>query len=137
MSAMARDILICDDEPDLVDALGEYLENFDWKVRTANSATQALAILQSGPRPTLLLTDVRMPDMDGSELIRRAGSELPPDLRPVAMVAMTGHKNESNADDLRQAGASEVLFKPIELDLLRRTLDALLSGGLTAKAAQS
>jgi CheY-like chemotaxis protein len=135
--SLARDILICDDEPDLVDALGEYLENFDWKVRTANSATQALAMMQTGPRPSLLLTDVRMPDMDGSELIRRAGNDLPPDLRPLAMVAMTGHKNESNADDLRQAGASEVLFKPIELDLLRRTLDTLLTGARAAKATQS
>lgn len=124
-----RNILICDDEPDLVEALAEYLANFDWIVRTAGGGTQALALLEEGLRPSLLLTDVRMPDMDGGDLIRRVRTALPPLLQPLSVVAMTGHKNETGAEELRQAGADAVLFKPIDLETLNQTLDSLLQAG--------
>lgn len=126
----ARDILVCDDEPELLEALAEYLDVFDWRVRTAPGAELALQLLADGLRPGLLLTDIRMPGMDGAALIRAVGQKLPADLRPKGLVAMTGHQNDDEAVELRAAGADCVLFKPIDLETLPAMLDELLARGL-------
>lgn len=116
-----RSILICDDEVELADELAEYLAAVGWQVRVVTRGPEAEAMLQSGVRPACLLTDLRVLDYDGADLIALARS-LPADRRPLVIGAMTGHLDDGvTAADL---GADAIFFKPIDGDTLSRELKA-------------
>lgn len=66
-------ILIVDDEPDMTDTCRRILSPAGYKCLTSNNALEALNLL-GAERPDLLLTDLRMPEMDGMEMLRRARS---------------------------------------------------------------
>jgi len=79
-------VLVIDDEADALDAISELLEDEGLKTLRASDGAEALALLQAGHRPSLILLDLKMPVMDGREFLKRISSE--PDLAeiPVAIV---------------------------------------------------
>ncbi len=107
-------VLIVDDEPTIVDAMQEVLSMLDMNVVTAGHGAEALAHIQEGLIPDLVLTDYRMPEMNGVELIRKiravVGEELP-------VVVMTG---DTSAEKIKAANLEycEVLHKPVKIDEL-------------------
>ena len=107
-------VLIVDDEPTIVDAMQEVLSMLDMNVVTAGHGAEALAHIQEGLIPDLVLTDYRMPEMNGVELIRKirvvVGEELP-------VVVMTG---DTSAEKIKAANLAhcEVLHKPVKIDEL-------------------
>lgn len=114
-------ILICDDEVELADELAEYLEAMGWSVRVVTRGPEAEVMLQAGIRPECLLTDLRVLDYNGADLIALARS-LPAERRPLVIGAMTGHLDDGvTAADL---GADVIFFKPIDVDTLSRDLMA-------------
>ena len=106
-------ILVVDDDPSMADSLADILEIKGFGVHTAYSGAEALEILRDQP-VDILLTDVRMPDMNGVELYRKTRRNFP-DLITILMTAYS-------ADDIIQQGMQEgiktVLNKPVDMDFL-------------------
>jgi CheY-like chemotaxis protein len=106
-------ILVVDDNPSMADSLADILEIKGFTVRAAASGKEALEILREGP-VDFLLTDVKMPEMNGLDLYR-ATRKLYPRLITVFMTAYA-------ADDLIQQGMAEgvktVLTKPLDIKFL-------------------
>jgi FixJ family two-component response regulator/predicted regulator of Ras-like GTPase activity (Roadblock/LC7/MglB family) len=121
---VALRILIVDDEASLLTNIASFLTSFpgEFEVTTAGSAEAALEVLASDHVFDTLLTDVRMPGLDGIELVRRVL-----DLRPeMALVVMTAFGSAELRSSAIRDGAIQFLEKPLDLDNLR---DVLLSVG--------
>ncbi len=114
-------ILICDDEVELADELAEYLEAMGWSVRVVTRGPDAEQLLQAGIRPACLLTDLRVLDYNGADLIALA-RRLPAEFRPLVIGAMTGHLDDGVT--AAALGADAIFFKPIDVDTLSRDLMA-------------
>ncbi|HEX7215445.1 MAG TPA: response regulator, partial [Methylomirabilota bacterium] len=96
----AARILIVDDEPDMLESCSRILSRQGYACVTAGDGRAALAILER-EHPDLLLTDFKMPEMDGLELLRRA-HELDPAL-PV--ILLTGFATIESAVAAIKQGA--------------------------------
>lgn len=115
----ARSILICDDEAELADELAEYLAALGWRVQVVTRGEDAELMLRDGAPTECLLTDLRIFDYDGKDLIAFARS-LPPAIRPLVVGVMTGHLDDGvSAADI---GADTIFFKPVDGDALSREL---------------
>lgn len=112
---MNERILVIDDEAVLRNNLARYLRLQGYEVTTAGSAEEALESLASTSFG-LVLTDLRMPGLDGLDLIRHLQTEHPDALT----VLMTAYASVESAVEALRVGASDYLLKPIALDALGR-----------------
>jgi len=107
---MDNRILLIDDEPDILSTLEMTLNQEAYSVATATGGEAALALFRKQPFD-LVITDMRMPGIDGAEVIRRVKA-LDPD---VEVIMLTGYATLENAVTvLRNAGAFDYLTKPLE-----------------------
>jgi CheY-like chemotaxis protein/predicted regulator of Ras-like GTPase activity (Roadblock/LC7/MglB family) len=119
-----KTILVVDDEPSVLFALSESLTDKRRGVRVATAANgvEAVAVLESEP-VDLVLTDLRMPDMDGFELLtflRRNHAALP-------VILMTALGSADTSARLATAGSFECLPKPFNLPDLKRKIAEMLA----------
>jgi CheY-like chemotaxis protein len=115
-------VLMAEDEVLAAEVLGEVLEDAGFQVLPAEDGQAALDLVTAGARFDVLLTDLRMPRLDGRELIARLRA-LRPDL-PV--VVMSGYMPDAGAERLAEGPAPlRLLAKPVEIGLLVETLKAL------------
>jgi DNA-binding NtrC family response regulator len=116
-------ILIIDDEESLLSILEHLFTREGYQVETAAGGTEGLAKIRAGEPPDLLITDIRMPDIDGIQVLREA-KKIDPCL-PV--VIMTAQAEKQGAIDACNAGAYYFLEKPFEnsglLAICREALD--------------
>src|SRR5580698_9436308 len=108
--------LIVDDDPDVVDWLQEVARMEGFTVARAHSLREARIEL-GRQRPDVLLTDLRLPDGEGIELVRELER---PDATEVIVV--TGHATLDSAVAALRAGATDYLVKPAELDRVQAVL---------------
>ena len=106
-------VLLVDDEAEFVSTLAERLELRGYEVRTADSGESALAILEQG-LPHVVVLDVRMPGMDGMEVLDHIRVRHP-DL-PVIM--LTGYGSTRDGIEGMRRGAFDYMVKPIDIDAL-------------------
>ncbi len=106
-------ILIVDDELSLRDSLKEWLSEEGFSAHTAASGEEALEILAAKPCH-LMLTDIRMPGMDGVALLHQAKKKHP----ELAVVMMTAYATIDTAVDAMKQGALDYLVKPFDPELL-------------------
>ena len=115
-------LLIVDDEDSYREVLKVIFEAEGYSVSTATNGNKALAHLKNEPCD-LIISDVRMPDMDGIGLLRSA-RELHPD---VGVVMMTAFGTIDNAREAFKLGADDFISKPFHNDelklIVRRTLE--------------
>lgn len=104
-------ILIVDDEPDIALILQLHLEDAGYRTACAYDGEQALAMLAEGGY-ALVLLDIRMPRMEGVEVLRRI-RESDSD---VVVIMMTAHGSENLAVECMKAGAVDYFPKPFTLD---------------------
>jgi two-component system response regulator PilR (NtrC family) len=107
-------VLIVDDEPDIRELLEMTLRRMALDTRSGESIRQAHALLREH-RFNLCLTDMRLPDGNGIDLVRHIQATYPE--TPVAVI--TAHGNMQSAIEALKAGAFDFLSKPIELQVLR------------------
>lgn len=119
-------ILAVDDEPDARDVLRALLEQNGAEVRTAGSAAEALALLQSW-RPDALVSDIGMPDADGYELMLRVRALGQSHGGFVRSIALTAFASEEDARLARHAGFDRHVPKPVDAGQLVRHLVELLA----------
>jgi len=115
-------VLVVDDEPDIRELLELTLVKMGLGVASAGSLTEAKALLLDR-RFDLCLTDMRLPDGEGLELVQHIAS-LGVDL-PVAVI--TAHGNTENAVAALKAGAFDYVSKPVGLEQLRAMVRSALS----------
>ena len=107
---MKTKILIVDDEPDILEILDSVLTGEGFKVERALGGEKAIEMFQSDPCD-LVITDLRMPHMDGMEVIRQLKA-LDDD---VEIIVLTGFPTIENAVlAMRDHGAFDFLTKPLE-----------------------
>ena len=104
-------ILIVDDEQNAREALSVLLEEDGYEVRNAPDGFKALGILRDW-KCDLLVTDLRMPVMDGLALIKKARVEFP----KLTCIVMTAFGSVENAVQAMKSGAEDYLSKPLNFD---------------------
>jgi len=120
---MADDrILILDDEPDMIENCRRVLASAGYQCLTTTSPSEALKMIET-EHPDLMLTDLRMPEMDGMEILKRA-RELDPRM-PVMM--LTGYATVETAVAAVKAGAFDYISKPFSNDQLKLTVERALT----------
>src|SRR5437763_16768033 len=97
-----RRILIVDDEPDMVENCTRILRRAGYRVLATTDPERALALVES-ERPDVLLTDLKMPQMDGMELMRRAHEADP----TLSVIMITAFGSIVSAGDAIKAGVSD------------------------------
>ena len=118
---MAR-ILVVDDQDMMRDSLAGILAREHHDVVAATDGAAAVARLGSGGRFDLLVTDLRMPRMDGLQLLQEA-KRLRPDM-PV--VLMTAHGTVANAVEAMKQGAYDYIQKPFDGDAIKALVERAL-----------
>jgi two-component system response regulator PilR (NtrC family) len=118
---MRPQALIVDDEPDILDLLLMTLENMEVDCRTAENVAQAKQALKEQVFD-ICLTDMRLPDGDGIDLVKTIQRDYPQ--TPVAVI--TAHGSMELAVEALKAGAFDFVSKPLKLKVLRDLVDTAL-----------
>ena len=111
-------IIVVDDESIVLSLISDALEEDEYQIDTALDAAKALKIIES-KKIDLIISDIRMPRMNGIELVKRT-REIHPD---VAVIFMTGYANLNSAKDAIKQGASDYILKPFELSEIRQAVE--------------
>jgi len=106
-------VLVVDDEESVREPIVAMLEHLGFKADSAVSSEEALEILTEKPY-TFLLTDIRMPGIDGLELIKRIKRSHP----EICVIAMTGYSREFNYVEVINTGATDFVNKPFVIEEL-------------------
>jgi len=118
-------ILLVDDEPDIREVLGISLADLGYEVLSAENGVEALRVFRES-EPPVVLTDIKMPGMDGIELLRNIKIENP----ETEVVMITGHGDMDLAIKSLKYEASDFITKPINVDVLeialKRVADRIL-----------
>lgn len=122
MADIAQKVLLVDDEPDILELLEMTLLKMGLVVEKASCVSAALEKL-AGNRYDLCLTDMRMPDGDGLEIVKYITQKN----LDVPVAVLTAHGNMENAITVLKAGAFDYLAKPLSLDQLRTLVKSALS----------
>ncbi len=121
MSLMIPRVLVVDDEPDILELLELALARMGLEVERASGVQQAIRLLDSR-KFDLCLTDMRMPDGEGLEVVRHIAERY----LDVPVAVITAHGNLENAVAVLKAGAFDYLSKPVALDQLRALVNSAL-----------
>ncbi len=127
---MKRSILIVDDDAWIRSSLTDALSRSGKEVRTAEDADAALTALAESPAD-VVLTDVRMPGMDGLELLRLLRERMP----DVAVVLMTAYDDLPTVSAAMREGAADFLVKPLDLHQLRGVIERVFEDRKARAAA--
>lgn len=132
-SASARgnkaEIVIVEDEEDIQDYLKAQLAS-DFKIRTYPNGKVALnEILKN--KPDLIISDVMMPEMDGTTLCTKLKANI--NTNDVPIILLTAKSREEDQLEGLQTGADAYILKPFNMDILRRTIINLLTMRRTLK----
>jgi two-component system, NtrC family, response regulator PilR len=121
-------VLVVDDEPDLVELVGLTLSRMNLEVASAGDVAGARALLRSGEFD-LCLTDMRLPDGDGLDLVAWIQENRP--RLPVAVI--TAHGNVEAAVRALKLGAFDFVSKPLDLGVLRKLVATAVRLGAAAE----
>ncbi|MFV0436331.1 MAG: response regulator [Desulfopila sp.] len=110
---MGIDILIADDEVEFASTLAMRLELRKFQVRTVNSGGDALAAIEVSV-PDILLLDLKMPDLDGLEVLAMLREKYP----SLKVIILTGHGSFQSGREGMELGAYDYVMKPVDLSRL-------------------
>jgi CheY-like chemotaxis protein len=120
-------VLLVDDDVRNLFALTSVLETRGLKVRFAKDGIQALEELEKHEDIELVLMDIMMPRMDGLEATRRIRANPNDRLRKLPIIALTAKAMKDDHEKCIEAGATDYLPKPINLDNLMTVLKVWLT----------
>lgn len=107
-------ILVIDDEKGIRDGAQRILTKMDFSVKTAGRGEEGLEILENHP-VSIILLDLKMPGMDGMEVLERVKQENP----EILVIVITGYATIETAIEAMKRGAYDFIPKPFEPDQLR------------------
>ena len=117
---MKRAVLLVDDDTRSIFALSSVLERRGMEVLTATTGREALAVLNSRSDVAIVLMDIMMPGMDGYETLHaiRANAAF----RRLPILALTAKAMKGDREKCLEAGASDYLAKPVNVEQLLSAL---------------
>lgn len=110
-------ILLVDDEEDIRSVLSVALEDMGYEVQTAENGKEGLRLFLES-RPPIVITDIKMPDIDGVDLLKRIKQEDP----DTEVIMITGHGDMDVAIQSFQCEATDFITKPINIEDLETSL---------------
>ena len=130
----SRRILLVEDHEATRQGLTRLLEGYGFRVSTAADGTSALRLLKEAPPPDVVITDMRLPDLDGRDVARQASGLTP---RP-RIALITGWDVDEERDGLAAWGIDSVFKKPVNMDSLFAMLGVTLRarGGVSRGRAE-
>ena len=114
-------VLIVDDEPEILNFISEVLSSRGFTCRTATSSRQALRRMR-GEEYHLLVTDIRLPDGSGIDIIRIAREKHP----YMAAIVVTGFATIEGIKEAMSLGALDYIPKPFTADILMAAVDSVI-----------
>ena len=121
-------ILTIDDEENIRNGLADNFELEGYEVKEAASGEEGLALIEQGGID-LVITDLRMNGISGSEVVKKVCSEHP----GIPVIVLTGHGSIDDATAALKAGAFDFLTKPLDLDHLNKIVKNALQGKILAE----
>ena len=121
-------ILTIDDEENIRNGLADNFELEGYEVKQAASGEEGLELIAQGGID-LVITDLRMDGISGSEVVKHVCSEHP----GIPIIVLTGHGSIDDATAALKAGAFDFLTKPLDLDHLNKIVKNALQGKLLAE----
>lgn len=118
MTVTKKRILIVDDDPDIRQVLSDRMSSWGYAVETANDGREALDALARGKFDGMLL-DMRMPEIDGNEVLRRTRESHP----ALSVVVVTATSVKESAAQAVVPGACAYLIKPFDAMQLKQTVE--------------
>lgn len=112
-------VLLVDDEEEFVKALAERLKMRDLRSDTVYDGEGALSFVED-QEPDVMVLDLKMPGIDGMEVLRRVKKAYP----KIEVIILTGHGTEKDEEEARRLGAFDYLEKPVNLDVLVKKMRA-------------
>jgi DNA-binding NtrC family response regulator len=106
--------MLVDDEADFINTMSKRLEKRDFKVITANDGEQALEMVDKNRNLEVMILDVKMPGMDGIEVLEAMKKKYP----LIEVIMLTGHATIESAIDGMKIGAFDYLMKPCDIEQL-------------------
>ncbi len=116
-------ILIVDDEIEFASTLCQRLKLRKYEVIEAYSGAEGLSAITTSP-PDIALLDLKMPDMDGLELLAIIRKQLP----QTKVIMLTGHGSGEAGEQALTMGASAYLMKPVDFKELLVTVEETAKG---------
>lgn len=116
-----RKLMLVDDEEGLRRFLGLTLMDLGYKVETAENGESALKLLMTF-QPDIILTDIKMPRMDGIDLLKAVKSDYP----HIEVIMLTGHGDMDLAIESLKFEAADFITKPVNDEVLELSLDRVM-----------
>jgi DNA-binding response OmpR family regulator len=120
---MARTILLVDDDALIRRSLAFHLEQAGYRVHTAASAEDALALVRRTP-PDLVLLDIGLPEMDGLDALREMKAE-----QDLPVIFLTARRRQLDEVLGLELGADDYITKPFDLDVVLARIKVVLRRG--------
>jgi two-component system chemotaxis sensor kinase CheA len=120
-----KHVLVVDDDVRNIYALSKALENQGMQVITAHNGKKCLDILNQRPEVDIILMDIMMPEMDGYQTMRHIRQQ--PESHELPIIALTAKAMKYDREKCLEAGASDYISKPIDLEQLFSLMRVWLS----------
>jgi CheY-like chemotaxis protein len=117
---IGKTVLLVDDDARNIFALSSVLERRGMKVLTATTGNEALNLLDATSEIAIVLMDIMMPEMDGYQTMMRIREN--PDYRRLPIIALTAKAMKGDREKCLEAGASDYLAKPVNIEQLMSAL---------------
>ncbi|OGW76682.1 MAG: hypothetical protein A3J52_00900 [Omnitrophica bacterium RIFCSPHIGHO2_02_FULL_49_9] len=118
---MPAKLLVVDDEDGILQEVKSFFEEEGFRVFTADTGEQGIAILKR-EKPEVLLLDIKLPDMSGLLVLKIAKESSP----LTKVIVNTGYVDQGLIDQAEELGRDVFLQKPFDLESLRREINQLL-----------
>jgi len=116
-----RRILIVDDETAIAEELSDYLREEGYEVATALDGASGLKYLETF-RPRVVVTDLKLPDISGLEILAQARQSYP----DTKVIVCTGYVDQQLIDEAEKLNRDAFIQKPFDLEFIRAEIDKLL-----------
>ena len=113
-------VLVIDDEQSILNMFRLFLGLFDYRVLTASSGAEGIRLFEK-EKPPIVFLDIKMPGIDGLEVLRQI-KDMDPDTQ---VVVITGHGDEQLEAHARQLAGDDFIHKPFRETSLKAALDRL------------
>lgn len=110
---MSEKVLLVDDEKEFLDIMSERMQARGMTVKTADSADQAMAILEKESFDAIVM-DFKMPGMDGIQALKKIKAKKP----ELQIILLTGYATVEKTVEAMKIGATDLLEKPADLEKL-------------------
>lgn len=125
-------ILVVDDELLIRDLLYDFFTGQGWDIAVAESGQKALNIMRQ-KKVDLVLTDIKMPEMDGMDLTVKLRQEYP----EVPVVVMTGYPSVESAIQALRQRVADYVTKPFNINELYKSIEQHLEESRAAKSSNT